>query len=130
MDIEVLAVTAWSLWNNRNAVHHEDPGKQAATTVTEASRHMEEYCLAQAPSPPWPVHHPTSWSLPPPNIFEVNTDGAVLGQLDKGRCGIGVVIPYPLDAMEIEAKALDCVAIFAWVFGLHKIILESIGFML
>ena len=127
MDIEVLAVTAWSLLINRNAVHHGDPGKQAATIVTESSRHMEEYCLAQAPSSPWPVHHPTSWSLPLPNIFKVNTGGAVLGQLDKGRCGIGVVIhndkgqimgalskriPYPLGAMEIEAKALDCLAIF------------------
>ena len=139
MDIEVLAITAWSLLMNRNAVHHGDPGKQAATIVTESSRHMED-CLAQAPSCPWPVHHPTSWSLPLPNIFEVNTDGAVLGQLDQGRCGIGVVIhndkgqimgalskriPYPLGAMEIEAKALDCLAIFTWVLGLHEIILES-----
>ena len=140
MDIEVLAITAWSLLMNRNAVHHGDPGKQAATIVTESSRDMEEYCLAQAPSSPWPVHHPTSWSLPLPNIFKVNTGGAVLGQLDKGRCGIGVVIhndkgqimgalskriPYPLGAMEIEAKALDCLAIFPWVLGLHEIILES-----
>nr|POF27363.1 hypothetical protein CFP56_14480 [Quercus suber] len=63
MDIEVLAVTAWSLWNNRNAVQHEDPGKQAATTVTEASRHMEEYCFAQAPSPPG------QYIIPPPGAF-------------------------------------------------------------
>ena len=77
MDIEVLAVTAWSLWNNRYAVHHADPGKQAATIVTEASLHMEKYRLAEAPSPPRPVHHPTSWSLPPPNIFKVNTNGTL-----------------------------------------------------
>ena len=51
MDIEVLAVTAWSLWNNRNVVHHGDPGKRAATIVPEASPHMEEYFLVQAPSP-------------------------------------------------------------------------------
>ena len=63
MDIEVLAVTAWSLWNNRNAVHHGDHGKRAATIVTEASPHMEEYFLVQAPSPL------SQYIIPPPRAF-------------------------------------------------------------
>ena len=46
---------------------------------------------------------------------------------DKGQImeALSKRIPYPLGAVEIEAKALECRTIFAWDLGLHEIILES-----
>ena len=59
---------------------------------------------------------------------------------EAGQCGLGVVIrndnrplmgslskmfPYPLGAMEVEAKAVECGIIFAWEMGLKQVIVEG-----
>ena len=73
----------------------------------------------------------------PPQIgwYKVNIDGAVFK--DIGHCGIGLVVrndkglimgalcknfPYPLGALEVEAKAAKVGVIFGWELGLREII--------
>lgn len=66
------------------------------------------------------------WRPPSLRWYKVNIDGAILKEL--GHCGIGVVVqndkgqimgalskllPYPLGALEIEAKAIEIGTIFA-----------------
>ena len=89
------------------------------------------------PHPPQP-HGPSFWKSPPLGCYKVNVDGAVFK--DRGHCGIGVVVrndkgqimgalsklfPFPLGALEIEAKAAKIGAAFAWDLGLRDIIFEG-----
>ena len=73
-----------------------------------------------------------------PDWYKINVDAAVF--TEAGQCGLGVVIrndngqlmgalskmlPYPLGAMEVEAKAVECRIIFAWEMGLKQVIVEG-----
>ena len=73
-----------------------------------------------------------------PDWYKINVDAAVF--TEAGQCGLGVMIrndnrplmgslskmfPYPLGAMEVEAKAVECGIIFAWEMGLKQVIVEG-----
>ena len=87
---ELFAMTAWSLWNNRNKVCHGEQSKRHEVIVREAAAYLKEVQevkqIQERPSipakPPWT---PPNWGW-----FKVNTDGAIFE--DLGCCGIEVVI--------------------------------------
>ena len=137
-DLVAFATFAWSLWNNRNAIHHGEVSR-TVLQIFEASRAFlnEFHTCCVLPHPPQP-HGPSFWKSPPLGCYKVNVDGAVFK--DRGHYGIGVVVrnnkwqimgalsklfPFPLGALEIEAKAAEVGAAFAWDLGLRDIILEG-----
>ena len=78
------------------------------------------------------------WSLPPPNWYKVNVDGAVFKE--QGSIGVGVVIrnaqgevmgvmskeiSRPLGAIKARAKAMEVGILFAWDLGLKNIVAEG-----
>lgn len=137
-DLEAFATTAWFLWNNRNSVRHGGQCKPAFKILEDSKQFLEEFRgVSELPLPrqPRPLK---SWSPPQIGWYKVNIDGAVFK--DIGHCGIGVVVqndkglimgalcknfPYPLGALEVEAKAAEVGVIFAWELGLREIILEG-----
>lgn len=124
-ELEVLVVAAWGIWNNRNKVQHGDTSKTAAVIVNNARRYIEEYKQAtNLPVSP-PTHTPTSWKPPSTDWYKINVDGVVFKEI--GQCGIGVIVCndrgeimwallkklyFPLGALEVEAKAMECGIIF------------------
>lgn len=137
-DLEAFATTAWFLWNNRNSVRHGGQCKPAFKILEDSKQFLEEFRgVSELPLPrqPRPLK---SWSPPQIGWYKVNIDGAVFKYI--GHCGIGVVVqndkglimgalcknfPYPLGALEVEAKAAEVGVIFAWELGLREIILEG-----
>ena len=118
--------TPWFLWNNRNFVRHGGQCKLAFKILKDSKQYLEEFReVFELPFPrqPYPLK---SWSPPQIGWYKVNIDGAVFK--DIGHCGIGVVVrndkglimgafcknfPYPLCALEVEAKAPEVGVIFA-----------------
>ena len=43
LDWELLAVTTWGLWNNRNFLKHEGKRKSAKTIATDVVKYLEEF---------------------------------------------------------------------------------------
>ena len=81
---------------------------------------------------------PQKWSLPPPNWYKVNVDGAVFKE--QGSIGVGVVIRNAqgevmgvmskkisrlLGAIKARAKAMEVGILFAWDLGLKDIVAEG-----
>ena len=137
-DLDAFATTAWFLWNNRNFVRHGGQCKLAFKILEDSKQYLEEFRgVSELPLPrqPRPLK---SWCPPQIGWYKVNIDGAVFK--DIGHCGIGVVVrndkglimgalcknfPFPLGALEVEAKAAEVGVIFAWELGLREIILEG-----
>ena len=137
---EGFAVTAWSLWNNRNLARYGGVCKRGKTIAREAQKYEEEVRTSVPvqrngkPSAPKIKH----WTPPPHGQYKINSDAVVFQ--DLGCYGVGVVIRndkgqmmgamckrvgFPLGALEAEAKALEAGLFLAWDLGLKDIVVES-----
>ena len=86
---EIFSITAWLLWNRRNAQHFGRPVHPLGQLCSMAGDLMQEYLNAQelAPTPPPPVMQ--HWRPPEPEHVKLNFDAAVFNSLNKA--GIGVI---------------------------------------
>ena len=140
MNWDGFAITAWGLWNNKNAVRHGGVCKQGKTIAGEAQKYKLEVCSSISVSCIGASFAPRlkRWSLPPKGKYMVNTDVAVFNNL--GCCGFGVVIrndqgemmgamckkvEFSLRALEVEAKATEVGIYLAWDLGLKDIVVEG-----
>lgn len=112
-DLETFATLAWSLWNNRNAVRHEEVSRTALQIFKASRAFLKEFqSFCKLPHPPQ-AHGLSLWRLAPLGWYKANIDGVVFKEL--GHCGIGVVVrndkgqlmgalskilPYPLRVLE------------------------------
>lgn len=119
-DLDAFAATAWFLWNNRNFVRYGGQCKPAFKILEDSKQYLEGFRgVSELPLPrqPPPLK---SWSPPLIGWYVVNIVGAVFKNI--GHCGIGVVVrndkglimgalcknfPYPLGALEVEAKVAE-----------------------
>ena len=136
--MEILITTAWGIWNNRNNIRQGATSKTALGIINDAYRYMTEYRkVASHPTPRQAVISPKFWKPPPPNRYKINVDATMF--VEAGQCGLGVMIcndsgqlmgvllkmlPYPLGAMEVKAKAVECGIIFASKLRLRQVIME------
>ena len=137
-DWELFAITAWMVWNNRNAFKHEGRCKDPKKIAMEANEYAKEMAGESLP----PSHDiatvRTKWCPPQNGRYNVNVDRAVFTSLKSS--GIRVVIrnedgqimgaisknlPLPLGALEVEAKALEWGIELARDLGLWEVELES-----
>ncbi|XP_075658738.1 uncharacterized protein LOC142628548 [Castanea sativa] len=105
-----------------------------------ATRLLHEYTLAQEVPHQLQNSQPAQnrWVPPPNGWYKVNVDGAVFSK--HKWSGIGVIarddqghvvaamskkLEIPLRPLEIEAKAMEAIAIFATDISLQKVIFES-----
>ncbi|XP_075645677.1 uncharacterized protein LOC142616777 [Castanea sativa] len=136
---EIFIITAWSLWNRRNASRRGLPTQPLHKITQMAGSLPQEFLEAQEstttiPEPP-PVHN---WCPPEAHIFKANFDVAVFKS--KKLAGLGVVIKdwrgeaigavtmsvrLAQTVVELEAMACRRVVKFAREIGLSQAIFEG-----
>nr|POE89697.1 hypothetical protein CFP56_38082 [Quercus suber] len=91
---EIFTVSAWYLWNRRNALHFGRTVQPIANISSMTSNLLQEFLAAQEEDdllmPLPPTQH--QWQPPEEDSFKVNYDAAVFKTLNSA--GIGVVVSF------------------------------------
>ena len=89
-NLELFAMTAWSIWNQRNLVRMHTPCCNMNRIAQVSKERLEEFTAVIPPKPP-PYPKPRIvWKPPSTNMLKINFDGAVFRK--ENRSGVGVVI--------------------------------------
>ena len=137
-DAELLAFTAWAIWNRRNQLRFNEvscPLNQILSLSKD--RKLEFQCIHPVTITPQHRNH-TRWKPPEQGVYKVNYDGAMFNQ--QNRAGLDVVIrniegaimasmsqqiPLPTTVAQVKALAARRAAAFALEVGINKAILED-----
>ena len=118
--LEQVTMVCWGIWKNRNDLQVGGKGKAGRTILRNAMNLVADYQNANGTKTRHLRNTPAtaSWLPPSHGYYKVNIDGAVFSK--RKQAGAGVVIkdsegeviaalskrwPYPLGALEAEAKA-------------------------
>ena len=136
-EIELFAVTAWSIWDQRNRVCMHQPSCSTHLLAATAKESLAEFLLVQ-PAAPLPIPKPrVQWQPLPQVLVKINFDGAT----SKDHMpGIGVVlrddrgsvlaslsqnIPQVCRPLDIETLAASRALKFAADLGFNKVVLKG-----
>ncbi|KAL0004830.1 hypothetical protein SO802_012391 [Lithocarpus litseifolius] len=139
--LELFAVTAWTIWNQRNRVRLNQPADALHQLAHLSKAWLEDYQGRQVTTAT-PVQQGlqsvTHWKPPPSDFYKINFDGAVFP--NEKKTGVGVVIRdhrgwviascsklihQQLDCSEIEAFAAGWALSFALDVGVNRAVLEG-----
>ena len=133
----LFAVTAWSLWNNRNTVIHGGLSKGQEGLIKSVAAYIDETKGEKTSQRRAHQSAAQLWNPPKQGWYKVNTDGAVFRE--TGSYGIGVVVRNEkgqimgalcrrlemlLGVLEVEAKAVEEGVQFARDLSLGRIVIE------
>lgn len=137
-DLEIMVMTAWSIWYSRNQRVHEAEGQTPSQNWNFASNLLQDHKEASNYFLYGPSACEISWKRPPEGVYKINTDGATS---DDGRkSSIGVIIrdskgervaglckllPGNYTVMETEIMAVEVGILVAKELELQKVITET-----
>lgn len=136
---KVLTI-AWALWHNRNEMRNGGARKSGQMVVHWARENLAEYAAAMEMSTQneLVVGHNVLWTPPRAGSVKINVDGAtfakqkntgvgVLIRDDKGQLRAALTRKFraSLDAVGIEAKAMETGLLFAKDRGFTDVTLEG-----
>ena len=145
--VEIFAISAWLLWNQRNSIHFRRPTRPLNQIFTEAARLLQDFLDAHDDAPVIVRNSvQPKWSVPTLPRYKANFDGALFKSTNSA--GLGVVIrdtnsvvirdtnsvvigalsarvPLPQSVAMVEALACRRAVQFAVEIGLHDVIFEG-----
>ena len=140
LEVELVAVIFWLVWNRRNAERTGDAALEYHMIRARADSYLLEFKSAKGREGMVEAIGVQSarWRLPDPNFFKINFDGAVFSELDAA--GLGVVIrdsfgsvvgslaervPLPNSVASVEALACRRALLFAKELGISTAMVEG-----
>uniref|UniRef100_A0A7N2MU32 Reverse transcriptase domain-containing protein n=1 Tax=Quercus lobata TaxID=97700 RepID=A0A7N2MU32_QUELO len=141
-NLNLFALTAWSVWNQRNRARLQEPANDLQQIAVAAKSRLDDFYMSiqRRDSQGRRATHTAQshWRPPPREVVKVNFDGATCSQ--EKTSGVGVVvrdmnglvlascakrIHQSVKAMEIEAMAAATALTFAKDLGFQRLILEG-----
>ena len=137
--LELFSITAWLLWNRRNAKHFGRPIHPLTNICSMAGTLLQDFLATQFE--PLAIHDPIilqQWRPPKNNSYKVNFDAATFGSTNSA--GIGVIVrdcvrevigalslPILMPQSVAVAEALACrqAVKFATKIGLTRVVIEG-----
>ena len=136
-DMEIMVVSTWALWYNRNQCVHEGEKLAASQVWDFAWNLLLNYNEASKFFKLGPDYCEISWMKPPKGVYKINVDGATA---ERGRnSSIGVIIRNykgevvagmcrllngNFSVLETELLALEAGILLAKDLGFQQIIIE------
>ena len=88
--VDLFAVTAWSIWNQRNRVRMHQPSCGLHLLAATAKDRLDEFLSVQPAPRPTPPRQWIQWQAQPQGMVKINFDGAISTKTLSS--GIGVVV--------------------------------------